>query len=137
MRAVDIEDVETGIDGPAGGFGIHPDDAQEVALFRLAGIGLRYPRRRELVRGRTYVAGAQTVREPAGVTKLHPGERSPSVDAVGHVAMIDDVALIVEARHIGDRLMQASVHRAAQPPSAFTSRCIALAPGLLFPAPVH
>jgi hypothetical protein len=32
---------------------------------------------------------------------------------------------------------QASVHNAAQPPSAFTSRCAALAPGLRHPAPVH
>ena len=34
-------------------------------------------------------------------------------------------------------IMQASVQSAAQPPSAFTARCAALAPGRSTPAPVH
>ena len=112
MGAVDVEDVEARIDGAPRGFREHRDDAGEIGVLRLVGVDLRDPGRGELVGGGRDIAAAEIVREAAGVTQFDAGECIPLVDRVGHVPVIDDVALVEQAGDDGDRLIGLGVDHA-------------------------
>ena len=105
VGAVDVEDVESRIDGAARGLPEHGDDTGEIGVLGLVSVDLRNPGRGELVSGRRDMAAAEIVREAAGMAQLDPGQRSPLVNGVGHVPVIDDVALIEQARNDGDWLI--------------------------------
>lgn len=109
--AVDVENVEAGIDCPLPRFGIHQHQPLDIVLARLIGIDLGDAARRKAVEGSRDIARGEVVLDPAG-PQLHPGQRAPAMHFVGHVAMIDDIALVPDGRAGRCRLIDLGMDRA-------------------------
>ncbi len=122
MSAVDVENIESRIDGTACRLREHGDDAGKIGVLGLIGIDLRNPRCGELVGRSRDIAAAEIVREAAGMAQFDPGECIPLVNGVGHVPVIDYVALVKQAgddRHrlIGLRMDHAGFRAERSPPA--------------------
>ena len=109
--AMDIEDVEAGIDGAPGRIGIHLHDAADVFFARRIGVDLGDAAGGEAVEGRRHIAALEIVLHPAGA-QLDPRQRAPFMALVRHMAMGDDIALVPEGGADRGRLIDLGMDRA-------------------------
>lgn len=84
--------------GADGGVDVHPDDGLDVVLVHLAGARQRDRLRGRLAGGAADRPGFAALRMQARVVELDAPQCAVRVDAVGHVAQADHVALVPEAR---------------------------------------
>ena len=77
----------------------------------LIGVDLGDAAGREAVEGSRHIARGEVVLDAAGA-QLDAGQRAPSVHLVGHVAMIDDIALVPDGRAGRCRLIDLGMDRA-------------------------
>ena len=109
--AVDVEDVEAGIDGALRRLRVHLHDAADVVVVGLVGVDLGDRGRGEAVEGGGDIARREVVLDAAGA-ELDAGKRAPSMHLVGHVAMVDDVAFVPQRGAGRQRLVDLGMDRA-------------------------